>query len=582
MKHFSLLMIITISILLTGCDKKSENEVVARSSSNNAASALELPDTGTQSSTPPVNRPSTQTPILDIVQEDTSNEGTDTTQNTTSTQNGSQDNSSQNTQNDTNTSTPTADTTPPVLTLKGDNPLYIKQNAPFTDPGITVTDDTDSNPQVSVESNVSTASEGNYTITYSAIDSAGNEANLTRTVVVSYQPFVLRVKTDNTGSSASNEFTVPVDTNYYYNYDIDCDSDGTPEASGVSGSYTCVYAQPGIYRITISGTFPTIRFYQGNNLTDASKVTEIIQWGSIIWKTMYGAFYKCDKMQLSAPDAPILYQVNSMRYMFGFASTLNADMDTWDVSMVKDLSFMFRDAASFNGRLSSWDTHNVLDMSYMFYRASSFDQPIGDWNTSRVQYMHNMFNSALLFNQPLQKWDTSRVLNMSGMFNNAQRFNQPIGGWDMAYVTDTAYMFNGAQSFDQDIGDWNMSRVTTMRSMFNSALAFNKSLAHWDTSRVTDMGYMFYNARSFDQDISGWIVTSVADMRNMFNNAQSFDQNIGLWDTSNVSNMDRMFYNARAFLEDLSAWNVSAVISHTDFAKYAPLENAPTYLPNFP
>jgi len=40
-----------------------------------------------------------------------------------------------------------------------------------------------------------------------------------------------------------------------YNYKIDCNSDGTYEAEGVTGDYTCEYAISGTYRVSITGKF---------------------------------------------------------------------------------------------------------------------------------------------------------------------------------------------------------------------------------------------------------------------------------------------------------------------------------------
>ena len=55
--------------------------------------------------------------------------------------------------------------------------------------------------------------------------------------------FVITVKTDNlsTGSSNSTQFTIPTYAGETYNYNVDCDNDGSDEATGQTGSYTCDY-----------------------------------------------------------------------------------------------------------------------------------------------------------------------------------------------------------------------------------------------------------------------------------------------------------------------------------------------------
>ena len=76
-----------------------------------------------------------------------------------------------------------ADTTPPVITLLGDNPLAHEQATEFTDPGATANDDVDGPVAVIVTGTVGNDS-GTYQLTYSASDEAGNTALATRDVIV--------------------------------------------------------------------------------------------------------------------------------------------------------------------------------------------------------------------------------------------------------------------------------------------------------------------------------------------------------------------------------------------------------------
>ena len=79
---------------------------------------------------------------------------------------------------------PTQDTTPPIITLTNGSEIKVEVNTDFVDPGYSVSDDTDDNVSVSINSNVDNTVLGSYTITYSATDSAGNSAEVTRTVIV--------------------------------------------------------------------------------------------------------------------------------------------------------------------------------------------------------------------------------------------------------------------------------------------------------------------------------------------------------------------------------------------------------------
>jgi len=78
----------------------------------------------------------------------------------------------------------TADTTPPVITVTGDNPVTVTQGATYRDAGATAVDDVDGDISVTTISTVDMATVGTYTVTYTATDAAGNRSTATRIVNV--------------------------------------------------------------------------------------------------------------------------------------------------------------------------------------------------------------------------------------------------------------------------------------------------------------------------------------------------------------------------------------------------------------
>ena len=73
----------------------------------------------------------------------------------------------------------------PVLTLNGDNPLTLKLNDTFTDPGASATDAQDGALTVTADcSAVDTSTEGEYTCNYTAVDSDANTVTASRKVIV--------------------------------------------------------------------------------------------------------------------------------------------------------------------------------------------------------------------------------------------------------------------------------------------------------------------------------------------------------------------------------------------------------------
>jgi hypothetical protein len=79
------------------------------------------------------------------------------------------------------------DTIAPLISLNGDNPVYLYQGQAFNDQGVSVYDNVDSNLSnlVTRSGTVDTSVVGTYTLRYNVSDSAGNPAiEVTRTVVV--------------------------------------------------------------------------------------------------------------------------------------------------------------------------------------------------------------------------------------------------------------------------------------------------------------------------------------------------------------------------------------------------------------
>ncbi|MCF6191198.1 MAG: DUF5011 domain-containing protein [Cocleimonas sp.] len=77
-----------------------------------------------------------------------------------------------------------ADTLAPVISLKGNANMDIIKGLNYIEAGATATDNKDGSVAVSISGIVDTSVLGNYTITYTAIDQAGNSTPVTRTVNV--------------------------------------------------------------------------------------------------------------------------------------------------------------------------------------------------------------------------------------------------------------------------------------------------------------------------------------------------------------------------------------------------------------
>ena len=300
-----------------------------------------------------------------------------------------------------------------------------------------------------------------------------------------HHDFVITVNTDSTDPSTNKQFTIPT-IGEGYDYNVDCNNDGTNEFTGVSGDVTCSYDTPGINTIRIKDNtslltgFPRIYF---NNSGDKDKLLTIEQWGMSKWFSMQGAFHGCANLTDNASDTP-------------------------DLSGVTDLSHMFAGASAFNGNIGGWETGTITNMASMFAGAATFNQDIGNWNTANATDMSSMFKNAIVFNSNIGGWNTSSARDMSSMFAGASAFNQDIGEWTTSSVTDMSSMFAGASAFNQDIGSWNTENVTNMSSMFSNASAFDQNMGGWDVSKLTNAASMFdgsaLSTPNYDALLTGW------------------------------------------------------------------------------
>ena len=77
-----------------------------------------------------------------------------------------------------------ADNTAPVITLDGPATVEVVQGQSYNEAGATATDAVDGDVDVEISGEVDNQTIGTYTIRYSAVDQAGNEASVSRTVQV--------------------------------------------------------------------------------------------------------------------------------------------------------------------------------------------------------------------------------------------------------------------------------------------------------------------------------------------------------------------------------------------------------------
>jgi surface protein len=308
--------------------------------------------------------------------------------------------------------------------------------------------------------------------------------------------FIITVKTDNAGTSASNEILLPIQgTDMVIDWGDGSVSThtqtATPNNTLIGGNNVVkTYASAGTYQVKIGSTITRIFF---NNGGDRLKILDINNWGQAVWTTMIEAFFSCTNLQISAKDSPNLSIVNSMSRMLR-ASPFNSDISKWDISNVTNMFQLFTFCTNFNKNLSTWNTSNVTNMGQVFFGATSFNQNLSSWNVSNVSDMTAMFSGATSFNQNLGAWELRRLgITLGSLFNNS--------GMNSANYTDT-------------IVDYANYVFTNSPKQPVSVSMLNQTGRTFDTSRSG--GSNFANAgvaRTFlttatTSDGAGWTITN--------------------------------------------------------------------------
>jgi hypothetical protein len=309
-----------------------------------------------------------------------------------------------------------------------------------------------------------------------------NYLNIKKRYERDFQPYTILVKTDNAGTSASNQFTIPT-TGSGYNYRVEW-GDGNVNV-GVTGSITHTYATAGVYQIKIYGQFPTIFF---NNGGDRLKLLEIQQWGDIVWQaTQTNAYFGCANMNVTATDVPNLSNVTTINQFFRGCTNLvgNSSIGNWNTSNIQLMNGVFRETNLFNIQLN-WNTQNVADFQDMFNAAIGYNQPT-NFNTQNATLLFSMFNGAISFNQPLN-FNTQNVDNMGAMFLNATSFNQFFD-----FVIKPSYVFTLTNLFRNtamSTANYTDTIVNLANRVFaNGGLPINRPM-------LNQLGRTFQNSRS--------------------------------------------------------------------------------------
>jgi len=369
-----------------------------------------------------------------------------------------------------------------------------------------------------------------------------------------FNPFRSTWKTDNAGTSASNQIAFPLVSGGTYNFNVWYNGAIIKTIVTHTDNIVTFTDGAGTKSIAITGTLQRWAFALSG---DRLKLLTISNWGIFNHGTSTAAFQGCTNMNVTATDNPTL--IGSMRDFFRQCPALvgNSSFNNWDTSSVTSLQNCFDGCTLFNQALSNWDTSSVTFMAGCFVNCSAFNQNISTWHVSSVTAtgIDSLFKGCTAYNQPLD-WDISIFTNLNSVFSGCTSFNQSLDHWVVSNVTTMSDLFGGCTIFNQSLNSWDVSKVTNMSNLFRSCTNFNGNITSWSTPALTNLANTFERCTNFNQNIGSWNVSNVTTLNGTFWLATSFNQNISGWDVSKVTTLQGTFLNASSFNQNIASWNV--------------------------
>ncbi len=358
----------------------------------------------------------------------------------------------------------------------------------------------------------------------------------------------------------------------FYNYNVDCDDDGTDEGTSIDAGFTCEYVSAGTYTVRISDNEGDGTGYTGilfdefggsNNFENVLQVADLIQWGNSQWTTMAFSFAGASLMLVSASDVPDMSTVEDMRFMFYSAQLADPDTTLWDVSSVVDMSNMFALTHNANPNTSDWNVSNVIRMFRMFRASRSANPDVSDWIVSSVENFSGMFDASRVAQPNTTQWDVSAAKEMKRMFASSELADPDTSNWVTSAVEDMSFMFASSRVANPNTLNWDVSSVENFEFMFDQASKADPDTSLWVLSSAKNMNRMFSRTPQANPDVSHWDVSMVTDMSGMFQSALKATPDVSEWTTSSLLMAANMFSDTRRAKPDMRAWNILSLNNAT-------------------
>ena len=254
--------------------------------------------------------------------------------------------------------------------------------------------------------------------------------------------FQLLIRTTNSGTSSSTQFTLPGDSGETYDFVIDWGDGGADETINSGSSWTHTYSSGGDYTLSITesstGGFPAIKF---NNGGDKLKVLELANWGTNKWITFEDAFYGCSNLTITATDHATAVTGFVTDFSFAWRDNSLTSFPLIDTSSGTNFGNAWRGNSLTSFPLIDTSSGTIFSFAWRENSLTSF--PLID-TSSGTNFLFAWFNNSLT-SFPLI--DTSSGTNFSFAWLNNSLTSFPLIDTSSGTNFSGAWLGNSLTSF---------------------------------------------------------------------------------------------------------------------------------------
>tara|TARA_R100000951_G_C2631939_1_gene177957 strand:+ start:78 stop:1034 length:957 start_codon:yes stop_codon:yes gene_type:complete len=312
----------------------------------------------------------------------------------------------------------------------------------------------------------------------------------------------------NIATTGTNEtFTIPCNNIGTFNAEIEWGDGSTSTVTAYNDANLAhTYASAGDHQISITGSFPNIRF---NNTGDKLKVKSVENLGAVGWTTLEGAFRGCSNMVSFIGGTTDTSSVSSINKMFNGCTSLTLlDVSSFDTSSVtgNGMNKVFFGCTSLTSLdVSNFDTSSCTSFDSTFRVLTNLTSlNLSGFDTSSATYTGYMFlGSDSLTSLDVSSFDTSSVVRMDNMFN-CNSLTSLVGAEDFDITS-----FNRTSAlagFMDNSGRMTTAQYDALLVKWDAQSVFSNVIANFGSSQYT-AGSAAATARANLISSDGWTIS---------------------------------------------------------------------------